>query len=316
MGDKSKLKTGKLGANVMEQRELHKHFERLDKQINVKVMNIESQQKLIAKSFHERLKQSVIMAKTQENTIENFKSNRINVTHLRFRRLKTSLNKNDETRAVTPPPSLKLRQWNKNFRVPYLKEYSFRPGIHTKPSKVLEVRCKMWEKVADFCTYGRERARSAPPRIGEQRPPKHIERAHTHALELVGIPKWLVQKPSSQPLIDQSKVTKWREKERQLASGAVEEFTGTLSPYRLKPGPSQRVLDTNSLYRILSAPAPAAPPPAKLFLGLKKTNTPSFLGLKKKNHVEKSNCCPDICSYKKTSMPPLQFTNGHYLICN
>lgn len=86
----------------MEQRELHKHFERLDKQINVKVMNIESQQKLIAKSFHERLKQSVIMAKTQENTIENFKSNRINVTHLCFFfRLKTSLNKNEETIAVT-----------------------------------------------------------------------------------------------------------------------------------------------------------------------------------------------------------------------
>jgi len=260
MGDKSKLKIGKLGANAMEQRELHKHLERLNKQINVQVIDIESQQKLLAKNFYERLKQSVNIAKSQENIVENFQSNRYKAA-LSFTKMKTKTNQDDATRHSAPPPSFKLKQWNKNYKVPYFKEYSFRPGFHTKPSKVLEVRCKMWEKVADFCSYGRERARSAPPRITSLRPPKHIEEAHEHALELVGIQKWLVEKPSRQPRIDQDRIQKYKAKEVQLASGAVNEFVGTLNPYRLKPGPNQRILDTNSLYRLSSNPVP---PPTKI----------------------------------------------------
>lgn len=258
MGDRGKLKTGKLGANNMEQYELCKHLERLDKQIHFKVINIESQQKIIAKSFHERLHQSVIMAKVQEDIVANFHSNRRNKKNLRFYRLRNVMNSEHETNKETEniTTSLKLRQWNKDFKVPYQKEYSFRPGVNTKPSKVLEVRCKMWEKVTEFCTSGRERARSAPPRLRELRAPEQIEQAHDHALELVGIQKWLVEKPSRQPLIDQDKLSKWREKERSLANGAVKEFVSSLHSYRLRPGPSQRLLDVNSMYRLLSTPRP------------------------------------------------------------
>jgi len=238
---------------MMEERELHKHLERLNKQMQIRLANIEGQQKIIAKSFHERLNRSVVLAGTHEDLAANFKSNRRTIQTTNQSRVNKSKAENDERTTDSSSPSLMLRQWNQNFSVPYRKEYSFRPGLHTNPSKVLEVRCKMWQKVADFCAFGRERARSAPPRLRELRAPEHVERAHSHALELVGIQKWLVQTPSRQPIIDLDTVRKWREKEKTLACGAVEEFVSSLNPYRLKPGPSQRVHDVNSLYCVLSS---------------------------------------------------------------
>jgi hypothetical protein len=257
MGDKSKLKTGNLGANAMEENRLNKHLDRLDKQIRDRVVNNERQQKLLAKNFHERLNKSMALAKKQENVTLNFRSNRRYLP--RGKKDIHLINKKEELKLKEDEnsPSLMLRKWNQSFCVPYKKEYSFSCcRSNTRPSTVLEVRSKMWQKVTEFCLTGRERACSAPLWLRDLRAPEQVERAHLHALEIVGIQRSLVQTPSRQPLIDLQSVRKWREKEKRLARCAVEEFVSSLVPYKLRPGPSQQVHDVNSLYELLSTPGP------------------------------------------------------------
>lgn len=260
MGDKNKLKTGNLGVNAMEEKRLSKYLNTLEKQTQDKLINTERQQKVVAKNFHKRLDKSATLAKKQENIALNFRRNRYYSPKSKMDRdIRLRNRKLEEPRIREPSmnsPSLLLREWNQRFDVPYLKEYSFGWYPDTKPSSVLEMRCKMWQKISEFCLTGRERARSAPPWLRDLKAPEQVQRAHFQALDVMGIRKTLVQAPSRQPLIDLQSVRRWRDKENKIACCAVKEFVKTIVPYKLRPGPSQQVHDINSFYQLLSTSGP------------------------------------------------------------
>lgn len=268
MGDRrNKLQTGNTGVNAVEEKRLNKYLRTLEKQTRDKVVNTERRQKLLAKNFHNRLDKSALLAREQENITSNLRENRCYSS-------KTKINKDtpkdifqrQRDRKLEEPrmsemnmnaPSQQLREWNESFSVPYVKEYSFSWYPDTKPSSVLEMRCKMWQKISDFClSTRRERARSAPPRLRELTAPKQVQRAHFQALDVMGIQKTLVRAPSRQPVIDLQSVRRWRERENEIAGCAVKEFLKTITPYKLRPGPSQRVHDINSFYQLLSTSGP------------------------------------------------------------
>ncbi|XP_048582182.1 uncharacterized protein LOC116611711 [Nematostella vectensis] len=297
MGDREKLKTGGLGANKMEERELKKYMYRIQKQSDDIVSNLEYSQELTAKNFYQRLIKSAEIAKRHENMTLNFKSEKIKLeqNHCYFRagkldiqtrqvllenrakKANTNLEQAEsegwsynphlvakvterakradegsesgsERSAPCEPPATKLKELNKNFRIPYKMEYSFRKGEIIRPSTVISMKCYMWRRVSDFFVAGRERAWSAPPWLASLHPPPHVTRAHERALQVVGIRKSMIEPPSRQPLIDVGGVQNWREKENKLARVAVKEFVATLKPFELKPGPSQVILDSRELY--------------------------------------------------------------------
>ncbi|XP_031558254.1 uncharacterized protein LOC116294742 [Actinia tenebrosa] len=266
MGDRSKLKTGNLGVNAMEEKRLNKYLNTLEKQTRDKVINTERQQKVMAKHFHKRLDKSAALARKQENIALSFKMpvNRCYSSKSKVDKGIHLINSQPEEPKLSESrnsPSLLLREWNQSFDVPYLKEYSFSWYPDTKPSSVMEMRCKMWQKISEFCLNGRERARSAPPWLRDLRAPAQVQRAHLKTLEVMRIQKSLVQSPSRQPVIDLQSVRTWREKEKKIACCAVKEFVKTIVPYKLRPGPSQQVHDINSFYRLLST----SEPPLKSF---------------------------------------------------
>ena len=270
MGDKTKMKTGNLGANTMEEKELSKRLGRLKRQTDYFVTDLEVKQSLLTKRFLSQLCQSTKMAKEHEAMLENFESTRWNLAfqmersevtttskgsaEIRVNHSSSSTNKNGESQNKSTPqlcPLQVLKRMSQQFQVPYKKMYSFKTSEFRSPATVLDMRCKMWQRIS-FCSDKKDRAKSAPPWTGNHRAPSQIEMAHYRALNYVGIDANLVHPPSRQPQIDVDALKSYRDMETKVERKVVSSFAKSVEPFKIKPGPKQVVYDTSSLYALLA----------------------------------------------------------------
>lgn len=262
MGDKSKIKTGNLGANIMEEKELSKRLSRLKRQTDYFVSEIEAEQVVLAKRFLSHLRRSTRIAEEQEAIVNTFKSTRWNLAFENQRSEHTMSSKrvnskkssfteveNDgapEERAEKNPSRV-LKRMSQQFEVPYKKMYSFKTSEFGRPATVLDMRCKMWQRIS-FCADKKERVKSAPPWAETYKAPRQIELAHYRALNYIGMKTNLVNPPSRQPQIDLVALKSYRQRETEVERKVMSQFNESLEPFKIKPGARQIIYDANTLY--------------------------------------------------------------------
>ena len=267
MGDKHKMKTGNLGANVMEESELSKRLGCVKRQTDYFVAKVESEQAFVAKRFLSHLRRSTRIAEEKEAIEKTFKSTRWNLA-FESQRSEQTLNsrktrkqgdkkegRSDETTTSESgdnrddkTPSLVLKRVSQQFEVPYKKIYSFDTREFERPATVLDMRCKLWQRIS-YCSDKKERAKSAcPPWTENFKAPRHIQLAHYRALKHLGMKSNLVNPPSRQPQIDIEALKNFRNQETEVERRVVAQFAESLAPFKIKPGPRQIVYDANKLY--------------------------------------------------------------------
>ena len=267
MGDKHKMKTGNLGANVMEESELSKRLGRVKRQTDYFVAKVESEQAFVAKRFLSHLRRSTRIAEEKEAIEKTFKSTRWNLA-FESQRSEQTLNsrktrkqgdkkegRSDETTTSESgdnrddkTPCLVLKRMSQQFEVPYKKIYSFDTREFERPATVLDMRCKLWQRIS-YCSDKKERAKSAcPPWTENFKAPRHIQLAHYRALKHLGMKSNLVNPPSRQPQIDIEALKNFRNQETEVERRVVAQFAESLAPFKIKPGPRQIVYDANKLY--------------------------------------------------------------------
>ena len=269
MGDKSKMKTGNLGANAMEERELSKRLVRVKRQTDYFVAKLEAEQAVVAKRFLSHLRRSTRLAEEKEAIVKTFKSTRWNLA-FESQRSENMINsrkrgakevtdiydhesdklKNCESdeEHVDKNPSCVLKRMSQQFEVPYKKMFSLKTSEFERPATVLDMRCKMWQRIS-YCADKKERARSAcPPWTENYKAPRHIQLAHYRALNYIGMKTNLVNPPSRQPQIDVEALKSYRNRETEVERRVVAQFNESLEPFKIAPGPKQIVYDTNRLY--------------------------------------------------------------------
>lgn len=268
MGDKHKMKTGNLGANVMEESELSKRLGRVKRQTDYFVTKVEAEQAFVAKRFLSHLRRSTRIAEEKEVIVKTLKSTRWNLA-FESQRSEQTLNsrkarkqgdkkesRSDETKIMSESgdnrddqtPSLVLKRMSQQFEVPYKKLYSFDTREFERPATVLDMRCKLWQRIS-YCSDKKERAKSAcPPWTKNFKAPRHIQLAHYRALKHLGMKSNLVNPPSRQPQIDIEALKNFRNRETEVERRVVAQFTESLAPFKIKQGPKQIVYDANKLY--------------------------------------------------------------------
>ncbi|PFX16009.1 hypothetical protein AWC38_SpisGene19748 [Stylophora pistillata] len=262
MGDRSKIKTGNLRANVMEEKELSKRLNRLKRQTDYFVSEIEAEQVVFAKKFLSHLNRSRRIAEAQESVVNTFKSTRWNFAFenqrsdqtIRSKRLNSKESTSLEMLSGSVPeeraekkPSRVLKRISQQFEVPYKKLYSFKTSEFGRPATVLDMRCKMWQRIS-YCADKKDRVKSAPPWAENYKAPRQIEQAHYRALDYIGMKKNLVSPPSRQPQIDIAALRSYRGREVKVERRVVSQFNDSLEPFKIKPGAKQIIYDANGLY--------------------------------------------------------------------
>ena len=268
MGDKNKIKTGNLRANVMEESELSKRLGRVKRQTDYFVAKVEAEQAFVAKRFLNHLRRSTRIAEENEAMVKTFKSTRWSLAFESQRSAEQTLNsrkatkqkekkesRSDETKTSKcsdnrddENPSLLLKRMSQQFEVPYKKIYSFDTREFERPATVLDMRCKLWQRIS-YCADKKERAKSAcPPWTENFKAPRHIQQAHYRALKHLGMKSNLVKPPSRQPQIDIEALKHFRNQETEIERRVVAQFTESLAPFKIKPGPRQMIYDANKLY--------------------------------------------------------------------
>lgn len=243
----------------MEEKELSKQLGRLKRQTDYFVSEMEADQVVVAKRFLSHLRRSTKIAEEQEAVVNTFKSTRWNLAFESQRSehmmsTKRNATKCDELESGAEPgghaeknPSRVLKRMSQQFEVPYKKMYSFKTSEFGRPATVLDMRCKMWQRIS-FCTDKKERVKSAPPWTENYKAPRQIELAHYRALNYIGMKTNLVNPPSRQPQIDLEALKSYRSREIEAERKIVSQFTESLEPFKIKPGPKQIVYDSNALY--------------------------------------------------------------------
>lgn len=266
MGDKNKLKTGNLEANVMEESETLKRLGSMKRQTDYFVSKVQAEQTFLAKRFLAHLHRSKQIAEEKDAIMKSFKSARGN-RELKSRGLEVSMDSRKFSSANNKGffrdieyeeegrqnPSLVLRKMQLRFQVPYKKMYSFDMREFERPASVLDMRCKLWQRIS-FCHDGKERAKSAclASKTHMYRAPSHIQFAHYRALQYLGMQESLVHPPSGQPQIDVKALRNYRNSETEIERRAVEKFSESIKGFKITPGPGQVIYDTNKLYGELS----------------------------------------------------------------
>ena len=266
MGDKSKLKTGNLGANVMEESETLKRLGSMKRQRDYFVANVQAEQTFLAKRFLSHLHRSKQIAEEKDVLMKSFNSTRGN-RELKSRRSEVSMNSRkwsstnnkgyfrdiEQEKEEHQNPSLLLRKMQQRFQVPYKKMYSFDIREFERPASVLDMRCKLWQRIS-YCHDGKDRAKSAclAPKTNMYKAPSHIQFAHYRALQYLGMQANLVHPPSRQPQIDVEALRSYRNSETEIERRAVEKFSDSIKEFKLTPGPGKVIYDTNKLYGELS----------------------------------------------------------------
>lgn len=254
------MKTGNLGANVMEERELLKRLGRVKRQTDYLVAEVEAEQNFVAKKFLSHLRRSTRIAETNEAVMKTFKSTRWNLA-FESQRSEPTINSRESAKQVVNAspeetkrrdhqvPSLLLKRMSHQFEVPYKKIYSFDTREFERPATVLDMRCKLWQRII-YCADKKDRTKSAcPPWAKNYKPPRHIQLAHYRALQHLGMKSNLVDPPSRQPQIDLEALKNYRNRETEVERRVVAQFiTESLEPLKIKPGPKQIVYDANKLY--------------------------------------------------------------------
>ena len=270
MGEKSKIKALNLEANVMEESELSKRLGRVKRQTDYFVAKIEAEQAVLAKRFLSHLRRSKRIAEEKEVTEKTFKSTRWNLAFesqrseqmIRSRKYGKQVLEHSESKdgeqctekhlAIDKNPSRVLKRMSQQFEVPYKKIYSFDTSKSDRPVTVLDMRCKMWQRIS-FCADKKERAKSAcPPWTESYKAPRHIELAHYRALKHIGMRSNLVNAPSRQPQIDVEALKTYRKRETEVERRVISQFNESLEPFKIRPGPNQIVYDANKLYAELA----------------------------------------------------------------
>ena len=242
----------------MEQKELSKRLGRLKRQTDYFVSEIEAEQVLLAKKFLSHLQRSAKIAQEQEAVVNTFKATRWNLVFESQRSEHTTVadsKKSDELQNsaargehdAEKNPSRVLKRMSQQFEVPYKKMYSFKTSEFGRPATVLDMRCKMWQRIS-FCADKKERVKSAPPWTENYKAPRQIELAHYRALNYIGMKTNLVNPPSRQPQIDQEALKSYRNRETEVERKVVAQFNNSLEPFKIRPGPKQVVYDANTLY--------------------------------------------------------------------
>ena len=244
----------------MEQKELSKRLGRLKRQTDYFVSEIEAEQILLAKKFLSHLQRSAKIAQEQEAVVNTFKATRWNLAFESQRSEHTTgsernSKKSDELQNsaargehdAEKNPSRVLKRMSQQFEVPYKKMYSFKTSEFGRPATVLDMRCKMWQRIS-FCADKKERVKSAPPWTENYKAPRQIELAHYRALNYIGMKTNLVNPPSRQPQIDQEALKSYRNRETEVERKVVAQFNNSLEPFKIRPGPKQVVYDANTLY--------------------------------------------------------------------
>lgn len=243
----------------MEEKELSKRLGRLKRQTDYFVSELEAEQVLLAKRFLSHLQRSAKIAQEQEAVVNTFKSTRWNLAFESQRSeltmsSKRNSKKSDELENSAAPgeraeknPSRVLKRMSQQFEVPYKKMYSFKTSEFGRPATVLDMRCKMWQRIS-FCADKKERVKSAPPWTENYKAPRQIELAHYRALNYIGMKRNLVNPPSRQPQIDQEALKSYRNRETEVERKVVAQFNESLEPFKIRPGPKQIVYDANTLY--------------------------------------------------------------------
>lgn len=252
----------------MEESELSKQLGRVKRQTDYFVAKVEAEQAVVAKRFLSYLRRSTRIAEEKEAIVKTLKSTRWNiafesqrsdhtinsrncakrgVNEIEYDELKNVYGECSE-RLVDKNPSVFLKRMSQQFEVPYKKMYSFKTSEFERPATVLDMRCKMWQRIS-YCADKKERAKSAcPPWTENYKAPKHIQLAHYRALNHIGMKTNLVNPPSRQPQIDFEALREYRNREMEFERRAVVQFSECMEPYKLKPGPKQIVYDANKLY--------------------------------------------------------------------
>lgn len=243
----------------MEQKELSKRVGRLKRQTDYLVSEIEAEQVLLAKKFLSHLQRSARIAQEQEAVVNTFKSTRWNLAFESQRSEHTTDSKRNSKKSdelqnsaahgdrSEKNPARVLKRMSQRFEVPYQKMYSFKTSEFGRPATVLDMRCKMWQRIS-FCADKEERVKSAPPWSENYKAPKQIERAHYRALNYIGMKTNLVNPPSRQPQIDQEALKSYRNREIEVEKKVIAQFSESLEPFKIRPGPKQIVYDANTLY--------------------------------------------------------------------
>ena len=262
MGDRSKIKTGNLGANVMEEKELSKQLIRLKRQTDYFVSEIEAEQVVFANKFLSHLRRSKRIAEAQESVVNTFKSTRWNSAFenqrsehtLSSKRLNSKESTSLEMGSGSVPeeragknPSRVLKRMSQQFEVPYKKLYSFKTSEFGRPATVLDMRCKMWQRIS-YCADKKDRVKSAPPWAENYKAPRQVEQAHYRALDYIGMKRNLVNPPSRQPQIDLTALRSYRDREIEVERKVVSQFNDSLERFKIKPGAKQIIYDASRLY--------------------------------------------------------------------
>lgn len=255
----------------MEQQELCKHVNRLKRHTDTIVTEIDAEQTKLARKFLRFLDTSASLAKEHENTIKNLSHRKQTPSEIkqdnRLARKCAGILRSDsesdghshawlqegvyDLKGERLSSTFALKQKNDNFRVPYKRMLSYRTNELSKSATLLDMRCKMWQRVL-YCADRAERAKSAPPLAGKYVAPARVHIAHTRTLRFLGMNEAMIYPPSYQPQIDREAMWKFRKEEIEAEKRAVQQFTEGLKPFKLKPGPTQVVFDASKFYGELS----------------------------------------------------------------
>lgn len=244
----------------MEEKELSKRLGRLKRQTDYFVSEMEAEQVVLAKKFLGYLERSAKIAEEQEAMVNTFKATRWNLAFESQRSehtmstIRRSKPKSDALENGLVPaeraeknPSRVLKRMSQQFEVPYKKMYSFNTSELGRPATVLDMRCKMWQRIS-FCADKKDRVKSAAPWAENYNAPRQIELAHYRALNYIGMKTNLVKPPSRQPQIDLDALRSYRNRESEVERKAIAQFQESIEPFKIKPGPKQIVYDSNALY--------------------------------------------------------------------
>lgn len=260
MGDKEKLKIGNLGANVMEETQILRRLGGMKRQTDHFVAKVQAEQNLLVKRFLVHLNRSKQIAEKKDAVMKSFKSthwerelesrgSELMVDSREFSAKNGRVFRDFGEKDEHQNPSLVLKRMQERFEVPYKKMYSLDIREFERPATVLDMRCKLWQRIS-FCADRKERAKSACSPTGTEicKAPRHILMAHYRALQYLGMEANLVHPPSRQPQIDIEALKNYRNRETETERRAVLKFTESLKAFKIAPGPGQVIYDANKLY--------------------------------------------------------------------